>query len=576
MRLINTSTFRLESFVTNPPPYAILSHRWQDGEVTFQDLEDGSTAHRLRGYMKLRRAVDRARRDGFQYIWVDTCCIDKTSSTELSEVINSMFSYYKGAAICYAYLADVTAVGLSEKVEREDFGNSSWFKRGWTLQELIAPTAMRFFNGDWKSLGTKSDLAGDIQVITSIPENVLLGGDLSRLSACSKMAWAAQRQTTVPEDIAYCLLGIFDIHMPLIYGEGGERAFVRLQEEILKRSEDESLFLWKLPPEEARMQGFWGLLARSPSYFKQTPMEFRPCLPSVATSQPPVMTGRGLLTEMLLAPVGIQSWRSIYAALVNVEYGGAGYGLLMQRLSFRDSQFARIAPETILVMKEDLRPDYSALLQRFDAPDALFTAWRRLDHYCEPERFFVRQTPPSEQMWTNRIVGFILTPAHHVLHGIEVQDTCGRWTQRRDLVGSHAKYVLPLSREELQGGSPISWLGALLVERLASKVRYIIFVGQGGGTTALGTRIWPSHPVIASVAVPPSGEGSKEPLAPFLENNRVNSGKVQERLNAEGRMDDLFEPEDWRGLVYYSLKLGDHLGRFALKLTAIEDSDRNN
>ena len=549
--------------------------------MTFQDLMGGhAQAMKLKGYEKIQKAGEQARRDGHDYVWIDSCCIDKTSSQELSEVINTMFRYYKEAAVCYAFLFDVpAATDLSEKERIDAFKGSKWFKRGWTLQELIAPKEMLFYNADWCLLGTKAELKNHIRAVTTIPQYILEGGDLSVLSACAKMAWVAGRETTVPEDIAYCLLGIFDIHMPLIYGEGEERAFVRLQEEILRRTEDESLFLWELPAEDATTQEFWGLLAKSPSYFKVTPKTLAPCLPSAARSQPPVMTGRGLSTEMLLAPVGTHSWRSVYAALVNVQRGGVGYAVLLQRLSFRDSQFARVAPDIVLTMETGLRPDYTHLRRRFAASTErhhLDVLAERFDISCGPERFFVRQYPPSEQMWTNRMAGFILTPDHHVLGGTRILDASGRWVQESAAAGrhsGHSRYVLRLTSDELRGSKSITWFASLQVEISTSRVRYMVLIGQGGGKTALGNPIWPSHPVIASVPMVPPNEGARTHLAKFLEVNELgradsmlrecaSSRDIQGEVDGCGKSDDSFESEDWRGLVYYSVKLGDHLGKF--------------
>lgn len=171
------------------------------------------------------------------------CCIDKTSSAELSEAINSMFSWYQNAAVCYAYLSDVpksTDVSAAES----SFSKSRWFTRGWTLQELIAPCNLVFFSMDWHTLGTKIELSSRISSITGIERKFLSGKSLELASAAKIMSWAALRKTSRVEDIAYCLLGLFDINMPLIYGEG-KKAFRRLQEEIMtSRSEDHSLFAW--------------------------------------------------------------------------------------------------------------------------------------------------------------------------------------------------------------------------------------------------------------------------------------------------------------------------------------------
>ncbi|KAK3984906.1 ankyrin repeat-containing domain protein [Cladorrhinum sp. PSN332] len=208
--------------------YAILSHAWGEGELTIQDIQ-ASDGQSKKGYSKVINCCSRAKAGGFEYVWIDTCCIDKTSSAELSEAINSMYRY-------------------------------RWFTRGWTLQELIAPSVVVFVDENWKDLGTKATLQEVILRRTNIPAAVLAGNGPGNASVAQKMSWAARRQTTRVEDIAYCLLGIFGVNMPLLYGEG-ERAFIRLQEEIIKTSDDHSIFAWR--SDDSRS----GLLATGPAAF---------------------------------------------------------------------------------------------------------------------------------------------------------------------------------------------------------------------------------------------------------------------------------------------------------------------
>ncbi|KAK7946971.1 heterokaryon incompatibility protein-domain-containing protein [Apiospora aurea] len=222
MWLLNSATNQLKNFISDDeiPDYAILSHTWGEEEVTFQHWQAAYSSdaqlggfpddwrqrnqdilHRMRGYGKIAMCQKMALKDGIEWVWVDACCIDKQSSAELSEAINSMYRWYKKSRVCYTYLRDVLRL--------EEGKDSRWFQRGWTLQELIAPT----------------DVA----------------------SVAMRMSWAARRSTSRTEDAAYSLLGIFDINMPLIYGEG-EKAFKRLQEEILRRNpEDHTLFAWGTP-----------------------------------------------------------------------------------------------------------------------------------------------------------------------------------------------------------------------------------------------------------------------------------------------------------------------------------------
>ncbi|ORY08191.1 hypothetical protein BCR34DRAFT_675109 [Clohesyomyces aquaticus] len=169
------------------------------------------------------------------------CCIDKTSSAELSEAINSMFHWYRASARCYAYLSDVDALPGSDDLP--DITHSRWFTRGWTLQELLAPASVQFYSSDWTFLGSKLRLCHELSHITNIDVNVLTTGTFDHISIATRLSWARSRKTTRIEDRAYCLMGIVGVDMPLLYGES-ERSFIRLQKEILKTSEDYSIFAW--------------------------------------------------------------------------------------------------------------------------------------------------------------------------------------------------------------------------------------------------------------------------------------------------------------------------------------------
>ncbi|KAB8211678.1 ankyrin repeat-containing domain protein [Aspergillus parasiticus] len=247
MRLLNTKpsdtgNFIIEEFFGEPPPYAILSHTWQEMEVTFQDITTGVIDKK--GFKKVKDCY--------------TCCIDKTSSAELSESLNSMYRWYQEAGVCYAYLADVPS---------KPFAKSRWFKRGWTLQELIAPSTVIFLDHEWNELGTRESLQDVLSDITSIPVGILVGeDDVETASVAQRMSWAARRETTRIEDRAYCLMGLFGINMPPIYGEG-KNAFIRLQEEIMKVLDDHSIFAWRSDSEE---ENHGGLLATSPDAFRES------------------------------------------------------------------------------------------------------------------------------------------------------------------------------------------------------------------------------------------------------------------------------------------------------------------
>lgn len=251
MRLIHVHTFQLREFLGHPstfPNYAILSHTWEDDEVSFQDFRDISLARRMKGFNKIKYCCEQAAEDGFEWAWVDTCCIDKTSSSELSEAINSMYNWYGTAMVCYAYLSDVSSAGeFNHKTELQNIGElPRWFKRGWTLQELIAPLSVKFYSENWRFIGTKKDKALRLSIVTGIDTAVLRHEcSVFQLPVAVRMYWASSRQTTRSEDIAYCLMGLFDVNMPLLYGEG-IKAFHRLQEQILKTTNDDTLFLWQM------------------------------------------------------------------------------------------------------------------------------------------------------------------------------------------------------------------------------------------------------------------------------------------------------------------------------------------
>lgn len=263
MRLIHTTTLQLHDFFGSTiPPYVILSHTWEEGEVSFLDMQTEATRNKP-GFAKIEGCCTKAREDGFDYAWVDTCCIDKTSSAELSEAINSMFRWYRNSEVCYVYLSDLDKQTRSGKTGLLE--NCRWFSRGWTLQELIAPSNVIFFGSHWSELGTRWMLRVRLSKITGIQEGVFQGNDLESFSVAQRMSWASRRQTTRVEDCAYCLMGIFGVNMPMLYGEG-RQAFIRLQEEIIRINDDHTIFAW----EGKSVSGRGGLLADSPAAFSQS------------------------------------------------------------------------------------------------------------------------------------------------------------------------------------------------------------------------------------------------------------------------------------------------------------------
>ncbi|KAI0767520.1 hypothetical protein C8Q74DRAFT_1204091, partial [Fomes fomentarius] len=341
MRLLDAKTGQFR-FVHDPRSvrYAIISHTWsQEGEQTYQDMleiqntgvhtanhpstEDRECAHHascsshdhvpslgsdmpsdpdhdhasLPGCIlhnpqtahKARMACILAQLHSIDLVWLDSCCIDKASSAELSEAINSMYEWYEISAVCFVHLADVDASDDPSDPSSQ-FRKSRWHRRGWTLQELIAPRYVLFFSKDWQLIGTKVSLASVLHEITRINTLVLLHQiPVDVVSVAQRMQWASARETTRIEDEAYSLMGIFNVHMATIYGEG-RHAFIRLQEEILKHTNDQSIFAWgprwngKNPTEDREAASYhesgtrlleqapfvdmYGLLASSPKLFR--------------------------------------------------------------------------------------------------------------------------------------------------------------------------------------------------------------------------------------------------------------------------------------------------------------------
>ncbi|USW57447.1 Putative heterokaryon incompatibility [Septoria linicola] len=287
MRLIQATTLEfVECFEPDIPAYAILSHRWGPDEVSFQDYHTVASTGGSR-FRKIRSLCDQAIADQIDHVWIDTCCIDKTNSAELSEAINSMFRWYMDSAICYAFLADYNS--------SSDVAECDLFTRGWTLQELVAPNDVHFFDNGMNQVGTRNSRRLEIETATGIPPQ-FMGYTVRGLekvpnvwsaSVAQRMCWASQRIVTKREDTAYCLLGVFDVNIPLLYGEGERKAFLRLQHAIIAQSDDESLFAWTTNTHEIR-----GMLARHPREFSEaryiTPRPFR-------LKRPPyTLTNRGL------------------------------------------------------------------------------------------------------------------------------------------------------------------------------------------------------------------------------------------------------------------------------------------
>ncbi|OHE98624.1 hypothetical protein CORC01_06075 [Colletotrichum orchidophilum] len=322
MRLLETAqgSQPLGEFVSfegdNAPNFAILSHTWGEEEVTLQDVRDAQKDIGLMaGYPKITGACRLAQSQGYDYIWIDTCCIDKTSSAELSEAINSMFNWYEQAGVCFVYLSDLDYSTYRQPENaaplEEALRECRWFTRGWTLQELIAPDNVDFYDKNWHLIGSKLDgsLGPALANVTGINLDILNKTlPLESSSVAERMYWASSRVTTRKEDVAYSLMGIFGVNMPLLYGEG-MKAFARLQEAILQDTGDHSIFAWHSNYETSTQEAVFdqhilsSLLAPSPVEFSQ--FHYLLPLPAFGTTgqQPIQLTNQGIRISMYLEPV---------------------------------------------------------------------------------------------------------------------------------------------------------------------------------------------------------------------------------------------------------------------------------
>jgi len=384
MRLLNTHTLELDSFV-KAPPYAILSHTWEDDEILFEDVQLGRehlAGCTKRGLAKIIDSCQVAKDDGWDHIWIDTCCIDKASSAELSEAINSMFLWYAGAQVCYVFLADCLDSASSLARSNWPF---KWCTRGWTLQELVAPYDVRFYNANWELLGTRHTLAEAISACTGIDKLILRRHRdscpransrekpipryamcfechtvnssrrlLDSFSVATRMSWVSRRETTREEDIAYCVLGIFNVNLPLLYGEGCLRAFSRLQDAIVNRSNDQSILVWGSSPAPGSAQRFVGLcvqptLATSPTSFRY------PCepVPELSETYGMSISGFDLVVDVLLGPgPGYDQWSlqahfgPLWLAFLNCNGSRgvlSGRAIILARMSPDSLSFQRVS-----------------------------------------------------------------------------------------------------------------------------------------------------------------------------------------------------------------------------------------
>lgn len=333
MRLLNTTTLKLHYFVADIPDYVILSHTWGEEEVLFEDIDKPNVSG-MAGYAKILKCCQQGRDDGFDWAWVDTCCIDKRSSAELTEAINSMYKWYWEAATCYAYLADVTISGnehhniqgSSTTQLHDGLERSRWFTRGWTLQELLAPVFVEFYAYGWQRLGSRTKLVDGLVRATNIEKRFLLDRQLIYgASIATKFSWASLRQTTRAEDMAYCLLGLVDVNMPMLYGEG-HKAFYRLQLEIIKHQNDHTMFAWNSQKHHSQLSTT--ILAPSPAAFESS-ARFHP----ITTHRPAAaltyeMTNNGLRLSL---PCVVISQERVIAIFDCENENGDRLGIWLER-----------------------------------------------------------------------------------------------------------------------------------------------------------------------------------------------------------------------------------------------------
>lgn len=384
MRLLHTAIYTLEEFVGDSiPKYAILSHTWEGKEVSLRDMEQPDAFQNLQNppnpaWEKIKNACGKAQQEGLQYIWIDTCCIDKSSSAELQEAINSMFQWYALAETCYAFLSDLEPAFPSETpgapslfsnifLDPTSVTECRWFSRGWTLQELLAPPEVHFFDRTWTFRFTRESQTSNIKAAVSIEDSLLLRTEkweverihhaLRGVSVAQRMSWAAERQTTRTEDQAYCLLGLFNINMPMLYGEG-KKAFTRLQYEIMRMDDDCTLFAWgfRLPvmttwPEvgqESEMSLYRNEIVNA---LASSPKDFR-SIPGPGILQPCEVDG-GKLKRPTFSPnqrgIGISLPLKQDTVFPNVWYGILGslsnYGALALPLLHGSSYYGELGDE---------------------------------------------------------------------------------------------------------------------------------------------------------------------------------------------------------------------------------------
>ncbi|KAG1780745.1 hypothetical protein EV702DRAFT_1042967 [Suillus placidus] len=226
-----------------------LSHRWEGRESLLHDIQDKviNELNPVGGIVKLQSFCKTVRAAGYRWGWIDTCCIDQTNNVELQKSLNSMFVWYRTSALTMVYLSDIPPSSKPGALAR-----SAWNTRGWTVPEFLAPKVIRFYQNDWtlylndRSPNHKQSVAimQELEDATGIDAKILVAFSPGMKNAREKLQWASARVTTVQEDIAYSLFGIFGVHLPVMYGEKKQNALGRLLQEVVARSGDISALDW--------------------------------------------------------------------------------------------------------------------------------------------------------------------------------------------------------------------------------------------------------------------------------------------------------------------------------------------
>lgn len=390
-------TLELHEFRDRRERYAALSHTWASSqdEIVFSDLlsncdqtikrrdgyicvdlsqEPASSLLQKPGWAKLAFALEQAYEDGKDWLWIDTACIDRSSSAELTEAINSVYEWYQESAICYAFLEDVPLEEWRDSIRSNQSPlKSRWFSRSWTLSELIAPGHVVFYSKEWTRLGDKHELRHLLSLATGVEPAILDGSrGVEEVSIAKRMSWAAHRECALPEDSAYSLCGLFGVSMPVLYGEGEKKAFLRLQEQIMKNSDDHSIFAWRDPDVGDRLHG---LLADSPRAFAGSG-DFEAY--NFPDQLPFEITNRGVRISLHLTP---DYENGIIAALQCPNaYPGSGYlAIYLRKLPSGDRQYARVHCNEITFV-DTLGKAQQIYIRQSIPPLGIFPSMRSLQH----------------------------------------------------------------------------------------------------------------------------------------------------------------------------------------------------